>query len=72
MVASTPSGELSLATMRPKGNLTLRLMFEGGRTVLTILGAVFALVGVGTVFLAADPGRCVLLREKWMRCFHTT
>jgi hypothetical protein len=51
-MATPPAGELNLATLRPKSHLTLRLLFEGGWSVLTILGAVFFLTGVGTVFLA--------------------
>ncbi len=47
----TPEGDLDLAALRPKGGLTARLMFDGAWTVLTILGLVFAAVGVGTIFV---------------------
>jgi len=52
-MASTPDGELDLTTLRPKSGLTARLMFDGGWTVLTILGLVFTAAGVGTIFLAS-------------------
>jgi hypothetical protein len=51
-MASTPDGELNLAALRPKSGLTVRLMFSGGWSVLSLLGIVFALVGVGTLFVA--------------------
>lgn len=40
------SGELNLSALRPKSNLKLRLMFDGGWKWLTIIGAVFAFVAV--------------------------
>jgi len=51
-VATIPEGELNLATLRPKGNLTLRLMFAGGWAVLSIMGIIFTLVGIGMTFFA--------------------
>ena len=51
-MATPPAGELNLATLRPKSHLTVRLLFEGGWSVLTILGAIFLLTGIGTAFLA--------------------
>jgi len=52
-MATTPDGELSLAALRPKSCLMPRLMFEGAWKWLTLIGLVFGLVGVGTVFMAA-------------------
>ncbi|MFW6162833.1 MAG: DUF3592 domain-containing protein [Planctomycetota bacterium] len=49
---ATPEGDLDLAALRPKGHLTLRLMFDGLWKAVTILGLIFALVGVGTVLVA--------------------
>lgn len=40
------SGELNLSALRPKPNLKLRLMFDGGWKWLTIIGIIFALVAV--------------------------
>lgn len=50
---TAPGNDLDLTTLRPKGHLTLRLMFDGAWTVLTVAGAIFALVGLVTVFVAA-------------------
>jgi len=51
-MATPPAGELNLATLRPKGQLRLRLMFDGFWKVLTLMGILFAAVGVGTIFMA--------------------
>ena len=51
-MAVPPDSELNLATLRPKGALGLRLMFDGGWKVLTLLGLVFATVGLVMVFVA--------------------
>jgi len=51
-MAVPPDGELNLATLRPKGALGLRLMFDGGWKVLTLLGLVFAIIGLVMVFVA--------------------
>jgi flagellar basal body-associated protein FliL len=39
-------GELNLSALRPKPNLKLRLMFDGGWKWLTIIGVIFVLVAV--------------------------
>jgi hypothetical protein len=51
-MASAPDGELNLAALRPKSHLKLRLMFDGGWKWLTLIGVIFALVGIGTIFVA--------------------
>jgi hypothetical protein len=50
-MTETSIGELSLSALRPKGNLKLRLMFDGGWKWLTMIGLIFALVAVGSFFV---------------------
>lgn len=57
-MAAQPGKELDLSSLRPKGFLRLRLMFEGAWKILTLVGIVFglgAIVGAAVLyFLIAE------------------